>query len=186
MDTKGQVMSKRVKVAKYTAGRQWMAEEAYEGLPVHIKRAQEKAVVLRGSGDNVPVSAHRMAFHYHSHLKRHKSEGLYETYLTLKNDRVEFPSRLHVDCDALFYYHGHNIVSVLRDKRDMPSPRLRFSLCGWNTKSTRIRLNRYAADLGVKFYCWRNNNTAWAIWVLDGTVFWAPMGNDDSIIATNS
>ena len=179
-------MSTLVKVTKYTAGRQWMAKEAYEDLHAHIKRAQEKAVEIRVNGSNSPVSAHRMAFHYHSHLKRHKSEGLYETYLTLRNDEIWFASKFHVDCEAMFYYHGHNIVSVLRDKKDAPSPRLRFSLCGWNTKSTRERLNRYAADLGTKFYCWRHNNTAWAIWVLDGTVFWAPMGNDDSIIATNS
>ena len=181
-------MSKLVKVAKYTAGRQWMAEEAYEGLHAHIKRAQEKAVELRVSGSNSPVSAYRMAFHYHSHrsIYREHPERLPSAQANHRSDVLQFAMPQNVDCEAMFYYYGSNIVSVLRDKKDSPSPRLRFSLCGFNTKSTRDRLNRYAADLGVKFYCWRNNNTAWAIWVHDGTVFWAPMGDDDSIIATNS
>ena len=178
-------MSKLVKVAKYTAGRQWMPEEAYEGLPAHIKRAQEKAVELRESGDQSPFSTYSLAFHYHSHRNLYK-EGKVAFERKIINESMQFAMPQNVDCEAMFYFHDHNIVSVLRDKKDAPSPRLRFSLCGFNTKSTRDRLNRYAADLGVKFYCWRHENSAWAIWVHDGTVFWSPMCNDDSIIATNS
>jgi len=173
-------MSKLAKVAKYKDGRQWMPREMYGAAPSHVKRAQERAVVLRGSGDTVPASAHEIAFHYHSHRKTSKASA------GSKHDEVWFTSPLHVDSEALFCYHGHNIVSVLRDKKDAPSPRLRFSLCGYNTASTRIRLNLYAVDLGVKFYCWKHNNTAWAIWVLDGTVFWSPMDSGDSVIATNT
>ena len=181
-------MSKLVKVAKYTAGRQWMAEEIYEGLHVHIKRAQESAVLMRESGDNSPVSAHRMAFHYHSHRKinREFPAQLLDDNYSKSHDMMQFAVRQNVDCEAMFYYHEHNIVSVLRDKKDSPSPRLRFSLCGFNTKAIRDRLNRYATDLGVKFYCWRHKNSAWAIWVHDGVVFWSPIDNGDSIIATNS
>ena len=178
-------MSKLVKVAKYTAGRQWMAEEIYEGLHVHIKRAQESAVLMRESGDQSPFSAYSLAFHYHSHRKLYK-EGRASFERKIGNDSMQFAVPQNVDCEAMFYILGSNIVSVLRDKKDTPSPRLRFSLCGWNTKSTRDRLNRYATALGVKFYCWRNNNTAWAIWVHDGVVFWSPIDNGDSIIATNS
>ncbi|MCH7911102.1 MAG: hypothetical protein IIB38_16000 [Candidatus Hydrogenedentes bacterium] len=174
-------MSKLVKVAKYTAGRQWMAKEIYEGLHVHIKRAQESAVLMRESGDNSPVSAHETAFYYHSHRKQYKNGTLHRVVARNKNDTIMFV----MGGEALFYFHDHNIVSVLRDKKDAPSPRLRFSLCGQNTKSTRDRLNRYATDLGVKFYCWRHKNTAWAIWVHDGVVFWSPIDNGDSIIATN-
>ncbi len=182
-------MSKLPKIALYSTGQQWMPGEKYNGLHAHIKRAQEKAVILRVSEDNSPVVAHRLAFHYLSHLKQTKSEGLFDIYdrgMILRDDEMWFVSRFDVDSRAVFYYNWHNIVSVLRDKKNSPSPRVRFSLCGFNTKSTRDRLNRYAADLGVKFYCWRHSNSAWAIWVLDGTVLWGPIDAYDSIIATNN
>ncbi len=178
-------MSERAKVAKYVNGRQWMPKDDYEAAHVHIKRAQEKAVAGWGSADTSPQSAHRVAFHYHSHRKKHETEGLHGCGISAKTDKMEFAGLFNVDSEALFYYHGHNIVSVLRDKKDMPAPRVRFSLCSHNTKSTRDRLNRYAVDLGVKFYCWKHNHSAFALWVHDGTVFWGPICADDSIIATN-
>ena len=182
-------MSKLPKIALYSTGRQWMPSEKYDGLHAHIKRAQERAVIIRVSGDNSPVAAHRMVFHYLSHLKQSKNKGLFDLYvcgMILRGDEMRFAYKFHVDSEAMFYYHESNIVSVLRDKKGSPSPRVRFSLCGFNTKSIRDRLNRYAADLGVKFYCWRHSNSAWAIWVLDGTVLWGPIDTYDSIIATNN
>ncbi len=181
-------MSKLPKVAKYSAGRQWMPKQIYYGLYAHIKRAQEIAVLMRESEDNSPVAAYMLAFHYHSHrgIYREHPEKLPTKQINQGSDMLQFAMPQNVDCEALFYLHNNNIVSVLRDKKDAPSPRLRFSLCGWNTKSTRDRLNRYAVNLGVKFYCWKHNHSAWAIWVHDGTVFWGPIDSDDSIIATNS
>jgi len=179
-------MSKLPKIALYSTGQLWMPSEKYDSLRAHTKRAHERAVILRWSGDNSPVSAYKMSFHYLSNRLEHRSKGLYGAGLDIKNDSMDFASKHHIDAEAHFYYYNNNIVSVLRDKRDSPSPRLRFSLCGFNKKATRDRLNRYAADLGVKFYCWRHSNSAWAIWVLDGTVLWGPIDTYDSIIATNN
>ena len=179
-------MSKLPKIDLYSTDKLWMPSGRYAGLHAHVKRAQDRAIILRSSGDNSPVTAHRLVFHYLSHLEQHRSEGLHGCGMTLRDDEISFASKYHVDSEALFSYYGANIVSVLRDKKGSPSPRVRFSLCGFNTKSTRDRLNRYAADLGVKFYCWRHTNSAWAIWVLDGTVLWGPIDTYDSIIATNN
>ncbi len=179
-------MSKLPKIALYSAGKQWMPSEKYEGLHAHIKRAQEKAIIIRGNGYNSLAVVHNLVFHYHSHRRLYKEGKAAFGRSIGNNDAMQFASAQNVDSEAMFYYHEANIVSLLRDKKGSPSPRVRFSLCGFNTKSTRDRLNRYAADLGVKFYCWRHSNSAWAIWVLDGTVLWGPIDAYDSIIATNN
>jgi len=91
----------------------------------------------------------------------------------------------NVETLALFYFLDNCIVKVLRPKRGMPEPRVQFSLCGMPTMSTRMRLNRYAIELGVKFFVWQDDKVQWCLWVKDGMVQWAPMGPDDKVIATN-
>jgi hypothetical protein len=156
----------------------WVPEENFEALPARIKRAVDEALVLRMVSKNNPVSAWVLGEAWRS------GELEAEQHIKNRDDEAFAAAPQNVECLYIFTYHKTPIVKVLRDKRDSPSPRVQFTLGGLNTKSTRDRLNRYAVVLGVKFYCWQDDNKAWALWVHDGEVFWEPLDCDDHIIAT--
>ncbi len=150
--------------------------------PAHVRHAERVARGLRTPDSRMyntsPVAATRLAWLYKSdNPKRHK--------FTNGEDTLYIAMPQNVEALAMFHFLSSCIVKVLRPKKNMPNPRVQFSLCGWPNKSTRMRLNRYAIELGVKLYVWQHENVQWCLWVHDGTVQFAPLGNDDKVIATN-
>jgi len=156
----------------------WIPKRKLNRLNANYKRGMVKALELRVSASTLPLSVHKLANWWLGELLNDKitKQG---------NDHAYIAATHNIECQAFFLYHENLIVKVLRDKRGTPSPRIQFTLAGYDTKATIVRLNRYAVELGVKFYCWKYENQMWAIWVHDGTVLWSPIDKSDQIIATN-
>jgi len=150
--------------------------------PAHVKNAEKVARGLRTptarSTNTSPAAAVRLVWLY-------KNGNPKKCFFKNGEDELYIASARHIDTLCWFNFLGSCIVKVLRPKRGMPEPRVQFSLCGVPTMSTRMRLNRYAIELGVKFFVWQDDKVQWCLWVKDGMVQWAPMGPDDKVIATN-
>ena len=171
-------MTRKAKLKAPKGAKRWVPDKAFKKMPARMQQAIDAALVLRRSPSNSPSTAWALGEAWRS--------GELEKLQHIKNkdDKAYVAHPNNLGCSYIFCYHSTPIVKVLTDIVDSPSPRVSFTLGGWNTKATRERLNRYAVILGVKFYCWQQDNQPWAIWVHDGDVFWEPMDRDDKIIAT--
>jgi len=163
----------------------WLTSKLFHAAPTHVKNAQAVALNLTYTKSKIPAVISSLVSWYFDKSPAGK-EGLTEDgwTITRHDDTAAHHTVYHIDTQSAFSFQERVLVHVLRNKRDSPSPRLRFTLGGSDTPGARSRLNGYAVLFGVKFYCWRHKGVTWSLWVHDGTVSYAPISATDSVIAT--
>ena len=158
----------------------WLSKELLDSAPAHVKQGHRAALNYRMHGKSIDEVRGLVSYFKDVQLGVLRPASQIE-----RRDLLEFGSGLD-GLGAQFRYHKATgpLVQVWPVIKGVPSPRLRLSLGGVNIKATRDRLNSYAREFGVKFYCYQHRGVTWAIWVLDGTSMFAPLGDTDRVFCT--